>query len=304
MSREFPMISQFRVDSPACPNGHNGSVVAGTEAILRRYRPGEPLPRQSELGASMGRRHRQREPDCVHGICPRAWCLLCSYLELKARHVPVGYGRLTIAQFRSHLRRRHAIHVGGSYEPVRHVGATSYSDRVPARGRSDDHDQGKFQHSLVAWQVGEGPPDGAPSTYIVSDPDFGSARRPLVPPYCEYDARELEAMYARGGLEVAYCLTPPPPLDAPGIVPPPGVTLLFGGALRGQGIYVVGVEGARQRSSPYIRAGNMIRELPEGTEFRVAQTSLTGTNVTGSSTWHGDATGTVWMHHSVVGPRA
>ena len=248
----------------------------------------------------MGRRHRQMDPGSTHGICPRAWCSYCSYLELKAHHVPVGYGRLTIAQFRSHLAVQHAIHVAGWYQSIRRVEASSYDDRRPARGRSDDHEQAKFHHSLVAWQVSETHSDGTPRAYIVSDPNFGSPGRPRIPLYCEYDAGELEAMYQRGGLHVAYCLVPPPALDARTPGAPDGVTLRFGGEPRAPAGYIVTVADARQRASPYVRDRNVIREVPQGTTFRVAQVSHSGTNVGGSSTWHGDATGSVWMHHSVV----
>ena len=305
MTREFPLISEFRPDSPRCPTGWNGCAVASTEAILRRYLPGEPVPSQLVLAESMGRRHRQMDPTSTHGICPRAWCPYCSYLELKARHVAVGYGRLSIAQFRAHLTKRHAIHIGGVYQPIRLVSAQSYSKNVPARGRSDNRDQGKFGHAIVAWQVGESRPDGTPRSYIVSDPDFGSPGRPRIPPYCVYDAGEVEAMYLKGGLRICYCLTSPPPLDGqPDLkTQPQNATFQFGGLPQSRGLYRVHVDSARQRTSPYIRPTNIIRSVPEGTEFRVGQTSLSGTNVGGSSTWHGDSSGTVWMHHSVIRPR-
>ena len=70
MSREFPMISEFRSDSPRCPNGPNGCVVATTEAILRRYRPADAVPKQIALGIVMGRRHRQLDRGSTHGTCP------------------------------------------------------------------------------------------------------------------------------------------------------------------------------------------------------------------------------------------
>ena len=303
MSREFPMISEFRPDSPRCPRGMNGCAVATTEALIRRYLPHKPIPRQVDLGESMGRRHRHMDGQSTHGICPSAWCPYCSYLELKAGHIPVGYGRLTVAQLRSHLRMRHAVHLGGTYHPIRLVSTSTYNEHVPARGRSDNTKEGKFNHSIVVWQVGEIQPDGVPLTYIVSDPDFGSPARPRVPPYCEYDAREVENMYLQGGFRIAYCQSAPPALDAPAIVPPAGVTFRFGGEPRGRGAYVATVPDANQRTSPHIRAENVIRHVPVGTGFHVSQTTLAGTNVHGSSKWHGDATGTVWMHNSVVRPQ-
>jgi len=303
MTREFPMISEFRSDSPTCPKGWNGCAVATTEALLRRYLPGQPVPKQKDLGDSMGRRHRQMDHTSSHGICPGAWCPYCSYLELKARGIPMGYGRLSIEQLRAHLLLRHAVHLGGMYHPIRQVSSTSYSSTVPARGRSDTTLDGKFRHSIVVWQVGQARQDRTPLTYIVSDPDFGSPHRPRVPPYCEYDAREVEAMYLQGGLKIAYCQTEPPRLDRPAIASPAGVSLKFGGEPRARGLYVTTVDDANQRSSPFIRTVNIIRIVPEGTVFHVRQTSLTGTNVHGSTTWHGDATGTVWMHHSVIRPQ-
>jgi len=297
------MISEFRSDSPKCPTGWNGCAVATTEALLRRYLPGQPIPRQVDLGESMGRRHRQMDHMSTHGVCPSAWCSYCSYLELKARGIAVGYGRLTVAQLRSHLRMRHAIHLGGFYHRIHQVGTASYSASVPARGRSDTTLDGKFRHSIVVWQVARARADGTPTSYIVSDPDFGSPHRPAIPPYCEYDAREIEAMYVDGGLKIAYCQTPPPRLDGPAIQSPAGTTLRFGGEPRARGIYVTTVADANQRSSPFIRSANVIRTVPEGTTFHVRQTTLAGTTVHGSSTWHGDATGTVWMHHSVIRPQ-
>jgi hypothetical protein len=302
MSREFPMISEFRADSPKCPRGWNGCAVAATEAILRRYRPWDAVPAQAALGELMGRRHRQKDATTTHGICPRAWCAYCSYLELKARHVPVGYGRLSVVQLRDHVRHQHAVHLGGLYNAIHLVSPGSYSRTVPARGRADDTNQAKFAHSLVVWQVGQVRPNGDPLTYIVSDPDFGAPARPVVPPYCEYDAAEVEAMYANGDLRVAYCLDRPPALNATAPAAPAGVTLRFGGEPQNRGVYVVTDGHARQRASPYVRGDNIIREVLDGTEFRVSQTTRSGTNVGGSSMWHGDSTGTVWMHHSVIVP--
>ncbi len=86
---------------------------------------------------SMGRRHRvwakAHGTSSTHGMCPSAYCPVCSYLELKAHHVPVAYGRLTVNQMRAHLRRRHAVHLGGIYTQIRLVGKTSYTNDI---GRS------------------------------------------------------------------------------------------------------------------------------------------------------------------------
>jgi hypothetical protein len=310
MTREYPMVSQFRADSPKCPSrGFIGCAVATTEALLRRYRPQDQPIRQVDLAASMGRRHRvwakKNGGKSTHGVCPSAFCPFCSYLELKARLVPVAYGRLTVAQLRAHLRKRHAIHLGGTYGEIHKVSPSSYSSTTVARGRSDSGIVGG--HSIVVWEVGEEAPDGTPRTYIVSDSDFGSPARPRIPKYCEYDANEIEAMYVKGGWSVAYTLTAPPSLDGAKIAAPvPGTTnvhLAFGGMKKGRGLYVVTNQGgANQRTSPFVRAGNVRQLVPQGTEFRVHQTTLSGTNVGGSPKWRGDATGTIWMHESVIRP--
>jgi hypothetical protein len=304
MTREYPMVSQFRSDSPHCPSrGFIGCAVATTEALLRRYRPHDQPIRQDLLGESMGRRHRAwakaHGQKSTHGNCPSAFCPFCSYLELKARHVPVGYGRLSVAQLRAHLRKRHAVHLGGIYTEVHLVSPTSYTKDTVARGRSDATMKGG--HSIVVWEVGDEAPDETPRTYIVSDSDFGSGRRPRIPRYCEYDADEIESMYVKGGWSVAYTLAPPPSLNP--LPPVPGVVFAFGGVPKARGMYVVtNPTGANQRSSPFVRKDNVRVMVPRGTEFRVHQTTLAGTNVGGSPKWHGDATGTVWMHHSVIKP--
>ena len=254
----------------------------------------------------MGRRHGAADPTSTHGRCPSPWCPYCSYLELKANHVGVGYGRLSIDQLRAHALARHAIHLPGWYAEIQLVSASSYSATVAAKGRSDDSRGGRFRHSIAVWAVGQTAPSGRPATYIVSDPDFGSPARPRMPPFCEYPANQVESFYRAGGLRLTYCLTAPPPLGADGraiAITAPGVTYEFGGQPRGRGLYVATpAEGARQRQSPYIRAGNVIQTVPKGSRFQVLQTTVAGTNVGGSSTWHGDSSGQVWMHESVVEP--
>jgi hypothetical protein len=313
MTREFPMISQFRKVSSRCKTlGSIGCAVATTEAMIRRYRPGVELPDQQDLGRSMGRRHRRAAPESAHGKCPSAWCPFCSYLELKAWNVPVAYGRLSVHRLRRRLARRKAVHIGGWYDAIHQVHPTSYDRETPARGRSDRSMDGEFLHSLVAWRVGEVKDDGTPRTYIVSDPDFASPARPRLPAFCEYDADELEAMLVRGGLHVAYCLTPPPPLDGPEPVAKAGgvagsttaVRFRFNARVPARERWEVGVPVARQRRSPFIRDANIVREIPEGTPFRAAQVTLSGTNVGGSTRWFGDASGKVWMHRSVLRPQA
>ncbi|MBA2718668.1 MAG: hypothetical protein H0U52_05380 [Chloroflexi bacterium] len=120
MSNEYPMVSQFRSDSPMCPSrGFSGCAFATTEALLRRYRPGDPAVRQDVLAESMGRRHRvwakKHGGSSTHGLCPSAFC---SCLELKAHNVPLAYGRLSVNQLQAQLRKRHAVHLGGTYTEI------------------------------------------------------------------------------------------------------------------------------------------------------------------------------------------
>jgi hypothetical protein len=309
MSAEYPMVSQFRSDSPTCPaRGHIGCAVATTEALLRRYRPHDPRVRQDALAESMGRRHRvwgkAHGETWTHGECPSAFCPFCSYLELKAHHVPVAYGRLSIGQLQAHLRKRHAVHLGGTYGEIHLVSAASYTKDTVARGRSDGGMTGG--HSIVVWEVGQENANGTPRTYIVSDPDFGSGNRPRIPMYCEYDADEIESMYHKGGWGVAYTLTAPPSLTAPSSdlqAKALGITLRYGGELRGRGLLrVTSAGGANQRTSPFVRSNNVRQHVQQGAEFRASQSTLAGTNVGGNTKWYGDASGTTWMHRSVVEP--
>ena len=123
MTREFPMISEFRSDSPTCPKGWNGCAVATTEALIRRYLPGQPVPNQVDLGDSMGRRHRQMDHTSSHGICPGAWCPYCSYLELKARGIPAKEAEALLIQ----------AFVGEAVEGIEHAGLRdALIDRVVA----------------------------------------------------------------------------------------------------------------------------------------------------------------------------
>jgi hypothetical protein len=138
-------------------------------------------------------------------------------------------------------------------------------------------------------------------TYIVGDPDFGSPTRPL-PPHCEYDAQDVERFYRLGRLAATYCLLAPQSSDGV-TATPAGVTPRFGGVFAAPRVFeVIAGEGGRQRRSPFVRADNLIRVVPPGTQFRSAQSTLAGTNVAGSTTWRGDATGMVWMHDSVFRP--
>lgn len=299
-----PPISQFRADSPRCGDTWNGGAVAVTEAILRRYRPDEAIESQQSLGRSMAVRHRRADPSSRHGICPTGWCTFCSYLELKARHVAVGYGRLDVAQLRAHAILRHAIHLEGWYAEIRTVGPSGYGPTVPARGRSDTKDDGRFRQAIVVWGAGRLGRDGLPQTYIVGDPNFGAPTRPGIPPYCEYLANDVESFYSRGGGTVAYCLGAPAPPGIGATTPEPGAEETRFGAIRTSPRWfeVNPADGGRLRRTPFVRPDNVIRLVPKETRFRAAQATLAGTNVRGSTTWWGDETGLVWMHESVLRP--
>ena len=301
---KYPVISQFRADSPRCDGTWNGGGVAVTEAILRRYRPDESLGSQQALGASMGARHRRADPSSQHGICPVGWCTFCSYLELKARHVPVAYGRLDLRQLRGHAIRRHAIHLTGWYAEIRAIGPSAYGPVVPARGRSESSDDARFRQAIVVWGPGRTSRDGRPVTYIVGDPNFGSPTRPAVPPYCEYEADEVERFYRRVGGPVAYCLASPPMHGGAATGAPTDAPYERFGAIRTERRWfeVLPEEGGRARRTPHVRQDNVIQLLPKGTRFHAAQATLAGTNIGGSTTWWGDETGMVWIHASVLRP--
>lgn len=77
------------------------------------------------------------------------------------------------------------------------------------------------------------------------------------------------------------------------------VTLRFGAIAKPANYYQAKV-AAKQRRSPYIRSDNVLRTVPAGHKFRIYQRTDKGTNVAGSTSWYGDATGTIWMHTSVL----
>lgn len=78
----------------------------------------------------------------------------------------------------------------------------------------------------------------------------------------------------------------------------------FGAKRTQRGVYEVIVDVARQRSSPTLAADNIVGRLRRGDLFRVGLTTTQGEAVGTSTLWHGNADGTVWMHRSVISPRA
>ena len=77
-------------------------------------------------------------------------------------------------------------------------------------------------------------------------------------------------------------------------------TLRYGGYVGHIGTYRVKGNSTNQRSSPYIRSNNVVRQLSAGTLFKNGQTTDTGQLVNGSRRWYGSSTGNLWLHSSVV----
>jgi len=294
----YPNVDEFGPGAPTCDGRAVGCAPATLADLLIRY--GKSVPRLPSgevdiiaIGASAGRRHRAEDSRVTHGICPRAWCAYCLYLEAKARALPVAYGSLTWAQVLAHLDRGHAMTVPGDYQKVPYVAPSSYSATTPARGRSQAL-SARFPHMTAFWGRAGG-------NIIVSDPDFGSGARPVIPPHSLWTEAAARAYYEAFGWGIAYMLAAPAAIVS---VPPPpaGVTYRFGGGPFWRGTFEVRVDAAWQRRSPFIRTDNRIRQVVRGTRFLVRQSTYSGSNVGGSTLWHGDATGTIWMHHSVIRP--
>lgn len=81
---------------------------------------------------------------------------------------------------------------------------------------------------------------------------------------------------------------------------PSPLVLKYGGYVGWLGNWKVMFNNSRFRSSPHIKAGNIVRTVDAGFVFKNAQTTSTGTLVNGSRRWLGDATGNRWIHISLV----
>jgi hypothetical protein len=216
MSDPYPAFTQFGRGSCTCGGSSVGCAVCSTAAILVRF--GKPIPRLSdgtpnmvELGRRMGARHRLNDARVKHGLCAynQNWCTYCAYLELRAAGIPVAHGRLTWTQIDAHLRLKHPIVIPGLYGRLPRVSPSSYSKTVPARGRSDSF---TAAHMMVGWDAAGRHLDGTTATYNVSDSDFGSPSRPVMPPHSVLTAAVLRSFWSSLGWSVCYVLQAPPSL--------------------------------------------------------------------------------------------
>lgn len=230
MSDPYPVIDEFGSGSCTCNGTMTGCAVCSAAAILVRY--GKKIPRLTDgtpdmrtLGKRMGARCRAFD-DCDHGrslygICGPGnyWCGQCIRLELLANGIPATYGRLTWAGIVSLLRAKKPVALSGMYSELPIVSPTSYSRSIPARGRSDRTFGGP--HMMVAWGVASWNAAHEPTSFYVSDPDFGSPARPVVPPHSVIAATALKAYWAALAWPVAYVTVAPPSLATPSPAPAP-----------------------------------------------------------------------------------
>jgi hypothetical protein len=106
----------------------------------------------------------------------------------------------------------------------------------------------------------------------------------------------------------------PDPAPVPKPKPKP-TTFRYGGQARARGVYRLkkGIGVGLVRSAPNntsrpigsIPVGVVVTRLLEGQllPFHVAQTTYSGASVGGDRRWHGDLTGKMWIHHSLVSTR-
>lgn len=126
-----------------------------------------------------------------------------------------------------------------------------------------------------------------------------------------------DSHYRALGMGKVWCsIVRAPKNVTPAPTPPPSTTFRYGGEARSRGDYKVraGIT-ALIRTTPNnthnaltlpgggtTPPGIIITTLLGGRKlpFHVAQTTVKGANVDGSRVWHGDATGKMWIHHSLV----
>jgi len=283
----YPEVEPAAANAPYCGSSAVGCTVCSTAAIITRFKKTR-ITDLKALGRSMGARHRAADPRVRHGICPHAWCHYCMYLELKARGIPVAYGKLSWTQVIAHVKAGHPIGLPHKYGILAKVSPKSYSTTTPAKGRVDDF---TGQHSAVLWAV-------VGTSFALSDPDFGMSWAP-VPPHSLIPIATMKRAWEALGWSVCYTTQKPPSLTAPA---PTGVSLQtqWGATPTLRGTYAANAGSTNVRRSPFIRSTNVVDQLAKGEKFVCAQSTRAGTNVSGSSLWHGNARGDRWVHHSVV----
>jgi hypothetical protein len=289
----YPEVEPAAANAPYCGSSAVGCTVSSTASMITRFK-GYRITDLKALGRSMGARHRAQDSRVTHGICPDAWCHYCMYLELKARGIPVAYGNLTWAQIMAHVKAGHPVAIPYKYGVLRRVAPSSYSATTPARGRVDGF---LGSHSSVIWAV-------SGFNLIVSDPDFGMSWAP-VPPHSLIANTTLKAAWGAYGWGSCYAIQKPPALAEGIILPPkpvPGVNYQtqWGAGPFSRGTYAANQSGVNVRKSPFVRPTNVVDKLTKGERFVCAQSTRAGTNVGGSSLWHGNAKGDQWVHRSVV----
>lgn len=230
MTDPWPNVDEFGRGSCTCSGMMTGCAVCSTADMLLRY--GKSIPRLSdgtpnmrELGRRMGVRHRSAQAGNRHGrsldgICtpPNSgtnWCTYCAYLELRANGVPVKHVFLSWAAIENELRARHPVVCPGLYARVPVVSEASYTSTKPARGRSDSGYGAA--HMVVFWEPLGTLPNGGIRDFILSDPDFGSPSRPVVPPHSVWSAGTAKSFWS--ALSWSVCVVTKPPPSAPRIVP-------------------------------------------------------------------------------------
>lgn len=236
MSDNAPVVSEFLPNACTCSGDYTGCAVCSVASTLLRY--GKSIPRLSNgtpsmrsLGLLMGAKHRAEAPAGTdgdrHGLslfghCSPPehgtnWCARCAFLELRSRGLPVGYAKLSDSQILAHLKAGHTLIVPGLYSEVPLVARNSYSATVPARGRSDSGFGG--WHMVAAHGVKLN--GTVPVSVIISDSDFGSTSRPIVPPHSEWSWATFLRYYHRAGWSITYVNARPagatqvPPTPAP-----------------------------------------------------------------------------------------
>lgn len=225
MTDAYPNIDEFGRGATTCLGTMTGCAVCSTANVLVRY--GKTIPRLSDgtpdmrtFGARMGAKHRAVDSTCRHGLsltgrCAGGtnWCTYCSFLQLRAQGISVSHQQWSFAQIEAHLAKGLPLIVPGIYGKVPIVSEGSYTSSKPAKGRSDSGFD--LAHMVVVWGVASRSSTGAPLTYYVSDSDFGSPSRPVVPPHSVWSRATLKAYWSALGWSVCIINSKPPAIVAP-----------------------------------------------------------------------------------------